>query len=250
MTSRTNPKSISRPLPGDALGESKGNRLAALQASLGVHASTIRTRHRQSITLRVEGSDAVFIVRAGTLTLNVTMPGTTRQVVAILFPGDVLRSGFAPSEAAATLTAVSAGELWRLRWPAFNELLAKDQSLASFYHDAINRQMARRAIHVAAIGHFDCQQKVATFLLELALLTGTPSQGGGVAFDMPLSRSDIADYLGLNADTLSRAMSRLKSAGVLTTTERNRAVLRDLRALSTLSPAARALIDLHGNRLV
>ena len=35
--------------------------------------------------------------------------------------------------------------------------------------------MAGTPIHVAAIGQFDCQQKVATFLIELALRTGTPS---------------------------------------------------------------------------
>jgi CRP-like cAMP-binding protein len=158
-------------------------------------------------------------------------------------------SGFVPQEAEATLTAVSAGELWRLPWAVLDELLAKDQSLGSFYHEAVNRQMARRAIHVAAVGRFDCQQKVATFLLELALRTGTPSPGGGLVFDMPLSRTDVADYLGLNADTLSRTMSRLRSSGVLNHTERNRAVLRDLRALAALSPASRALFDLHGDRL-
>ena len=177
------------------------------------------------------------------------MPGTSRQVVAILSAGDVLCSSFVPRQANGTLTPVSAGELWRLRWSAFAKLLAKDPAIASFYHEAINRQMARRAIHVAAIGQFDCQQKVATFLLELALRTGTPSpSGGGVVFDMPLSRTEIADYLGLNADTLSRTMSRLRSSGVLNHTERNRAVLRDLRALAALSPAARALIELHGER--
>jgi CRP/FNR family transcriptional regulator, anaerobic regulatory protein len=69
-----------------------------------------------------------------------------------------------------------------------------------------------------------------------------------VVFDMPLSRTEIADYLGLNADTLSRTMSRLRSSGVLNHTKRNRAVLRDFRALAALSPAARALIDLHGER--
>ena len=109
--------------------------------------------------------------------------------------------------------------------------------------------MARRAIHVAAIGQFDCQQKVATFLIELALRTGTPSAGGGVAFDLPLSRTDVADYLGLNADTLSRTMSRLRSSGVLTHTDRNRAVVRDFRALATLSPAARSLIDIHSEKI-
>ena len=249
MTSGANPKSASRPSAGISFGEPKSDRLAALHAALGTHAATIRTRRGQNVALTVECSEAAFIVHAGTLILNVTMPGTSRQVVAILFPGDVLRSGFVPREAEGSLTPASAGKLWRLRWSVFAELLAKDPAIASFYHEAINRQMARRAIHVAAIGQFDCQQKVATFLLELALRTGTPSPGGGgVVFDMPLSRTDVADYLGLNADTLSRTMSRLRSSGVLTHTERNRAVLRDFRALAALSPAARALIDLHGER--
>jgi CRP-like cAMP-binding protein len=249
MTSEVNPRSTTRPLAASSFGEPKSDRLAALEASLGVHATTLRTRCGQNVTLTIEDGEAAFIVRTGTLTLSLTLPGSTRQVVAILFPGDVFCSGSVPHEAEATLTPVSAGELWRLRWPVFAELLANDQSLASFYHDAINRQTARRAVHAVALGQFDCQQKVATFLLELALRTGAPSPSGGVAFDMPLSRGDIADYLGLNADTLSRAMSRLRSSGVLNTTERNRAVLRDFRALSALSPAAGALIDLHGDRV-
>jgi CRP/FNR family transcriptional regulator len=247
MTSGAKP-SASWPSASVPFGEPKGDRLAALQVALGAYAATIRTRRGQNIALTVEGSEAAFIVRAGVSTLNLTMPGTSRQVVSILFPGDVLRSGFVPREAEGTLAPASASELWRLRWEVFAELLAKDPSIASFYHEGINRQMARRAIHVAAIGQFDCRQKVATFLLELALRTGTrlPS-GAGVVFDLPLSRTDVADYLGLNADTLSRTMSRLRSSGVLNHTERNRAVLRDFRALAALSPASRELIDLDGD---
>jgi CRP/FNR family transcriptional regulator, anaerobic regulatory protein len=248
MTSGANTKR--RPSADASSGEPKSDRLAALQAALGSHATTIRTRRGQNVALAVDGGEAAFIVSSGALTLNLTMPGASRQVAAILFPGDVLCSSFVPRQANGTLTPVSAGELWRLRWPVFAELLAKDPVIASFYHDAINRQMARRAIHAAAIGQFDCQQKVATFLLELALRIGAPSPGGsGVVFDMPLSRTDVADYLGLNADTLSRTMSRLRASGVLSHTERNRAVLQDLRALAALSPASRALIDLHGDRL-
>ncbi len=236
-------------MAGVPVAEPKPDRLAPLQAALSSHVATIRTRRGQNVALMVEGSEAAFIVRSGVLTLNVTMPGTSRQVVAILFPGDVLRSGFVPREADGTLTPANAGELWRLRGSVFAELSARDAAIASFYHEAIDRQMACRAIHVAAIGQFDCRQRVATFLLDLALRTGTPSPSGdGVVFDMPLSRIDVADYLGLNADTLSRTMSQLRSSGVLKHSERNRAVVRDLRALAALSPASRALIDLHGDR--
>jgi len=246
MTSGVNPRNATRPGP---LGEPKPDPLAPLQTVLTPHAATLRTRRGQNVALAVDGSEAAFIVRSGVLTLNVTMPGTSRQVVAILFPGDVVRSSFVPREADGALTSASAGELWRLRWSVLAELGTRDQAVASFLHEAVSRQMARRAIHVAAIGQFDCQQKVATFLIELALRTGTPSAGGGVAFDLPLSRTDVADYLGLNADTLSRTISRLRSSGVLTPTDRNRAVVRDFRALATLSPAARSLIDIHSEKI-
>jgi len=251
MTTGTNPQSTTRPSAGVPLCKRKGDGLAELQTSLGSHVATIRTRRGQNVALALDGGEAAFIVHSGVLTVSVTMPGTSRQVVAILFPGDVLHSGVVPREADGTLTPANAGELWRLRWSIFAELLAKDAAIASFYHEAIDRQMTCRAIHVAAIGQFDCRQRVATFLFELALRTGTPSpSGGGVVFDLPLSRIDVADYLGLNADTLSRTMSRLRSSGVLDHSERNRAVVRDLRALAALSPASRALIALHGDRVL
>jgi CRP/FNR family transcriptional regulator, anaerobic regulatory protein len=85
--------------------------------------------------------------------------------------------------------------------------LATRTHVASFLHEAVSRQMARHAIHAAAIDQFDCQQKVATFLIELAFRTGVASAGRGVAFEMPLSRTDVADYLGLNTDTLSQHLS-------------------------------------------
>ena len=114
------------------------------------------------------------------------MPGTSRQVVAILFPGDVLCSGFVPREADGTLTPANTGELWRLRWPVFAELSAKDAAVASFYHEAIDRQMACRAIHVAAIGQFD--QPVHQFAAarnQIQVPIGDWVKGTGIDGDSP-----------------------------------------------------------------
>ncbi len=44
-------------------------------------------------------------------------------------------------------------------------------------------------------------------------------------------------------------MSRLRTSGVLSHTDRNRAVVRDFRALAALSPAARSLIDIHRDKI-
>ena len=105
--------------------------------------------------------------------------------------------------------------------------------------------MARQALHVATLGQFSCEQRVVTLLVELALRTGV-SLPSGVAFELPFNRKDIADYLGLNPDTLSRIMSRLKTAGLIGHSERNRAVVRDFPALAARSPAARPLLEISG----
>jgi hypothetical protein len=47
------------------------------------------------------------------------------------------------------------------------------------------------------------------------MLTGTPSPAGGTLIDMPFGRDDLADYLSLNPDTLSRIVARLRRTGIL-----------------------------------
>ena len=219
----------------------------AIPAALAAHAAIVRTRRGQTISLTLEGNEALFIVQSGALMVDVTLPEDLRQVVGLLYPGDVLRSDFAPPHAAAHLSAVSAGEVLRLRWSNFLALAADDPELGRFFDDAAARQTARRSIHMAAVGRFDCQQRVATFLLELALRTGVAAPCGGIEFEMPLSRTDMADYLGLNADTLSRTMSRLRASGLLSHPDRRRALIRDFEALAARTPAAKSLMALYGD---
>jgi CRP/FNR family transcriptional regulator len=220
---------------------------AVIPRALEAHAAVLHVRRGQTIALTIDGSEAVFVVRSGALMLHLTLSGELRQVVAVLYPGDVLRSASVPSDAGARLSAVSAGEILRLRQTSFAALAEEDAALWRYVADAAARQTARHALHLSAVGRFDCEQRVANFLLELALRMGTRVPGGGVGFELPLSRTDMADYLGLNADTLSRTMSRLRSSGLLNHPERHRAVVRDLTALAALSPAAPSLTALYAS---
>jgi len=214
--------------------------------ALAAEGAAIRTRRGQSLPLTLDGSETVFVVQAGALMLRVTLPNGLRQVVMLLYPGDVFRAAFAPPQAAAHLSAVSAGEVLRFRLTSFTALADDDPAIARYYDDAVAQQTARQAIHMAAVGRLDCQERLATFLMELVLVTGVRAPGGGVAFDMPLSRTDMADYLGLNPDTLSRATSRLRATGLLSQPERHRGLVRDFESLAALTPAAQSLMALLG----
>jgi CRP/FNR family transcriptional regulator len=215
--------------------------------ALEAHATSLRTRRGQTLALATDGGETAFIVRGGLLTLQVTLPNGARQVTGMFFPGDLFRSNFAPPHAEAAFVAAAQSEVWRLRLAALETLAVSDAAIRRYLDGAIASRMARQAIHAVTLGQFNCEQKAATFLFELALRTGLPSPAG-VALDMPFDRKEIAAYLGLNPDTLSRIMSRFKAAGLISHTERSRVVVRDLAALAARSPAAPSLLELSAPR--
>ena len=230
-------------LRGVAAGEQALPALGPALAKLAAHASKIRTRKGQSIGLTLDGHEAAYIVRAGALMLQVAAAATPRQVAAFLLPGDVLRGSAVPPQAEASLISANAAELWRFKWSAMEDFAAADRGLARFLQEVAAARLARYALHTAVLGQFSSEQRVATVLTELAMLTGTPSPAGGIVIDMPFRRNDLADYLGLNPDTLSRIVARLRRDGILGHSARSRALVRDFRALARLTPAARSLVE-------
>jgi len=65
---------------------------------------------------------------------------------------------------------------------------------------------------------------------------------------LPISRTEIAQYLALNADTLSRLMSRFKTDGYISQKSRHQITLRDWRAIANLCPITPALLALDRHR--
>lgn len=212
-------------------------------AAIAANAYKVHLRAGQDAGLSFEGGEVVLIVRSGVLTLNVAMPGRPRQAVVLYFPEDVACSRLAPLEADAALTAATEVELWRMRLGAFEELAARDPATARFFHEALAAEAARQALHSATLSQLNGEERVATFLVELALRAGI-KPSGGAAFEVPLTRKELALYLGLNADTLSRIMSRFRSTGLIGRSERNRIVVRHVGELMRLTPAAAALSEM------
>lgn len=68
------------------------------------------------------------------------------------------------------------------------------------------------------------------------------------ARERPLTRNDMADFLALNADTLSRIMSRLKSKGLIAAIGRRRLIILEPRKLCGQGPVGAALLEMHSRR--
>jgi len=214
-------------------------------AALRQRATTVRARRRQQLGLTTGKTESVYIVRTGLLVLQTTAAGERRQLLALHYPNDIFRAAFAPPLPAVALSAASASEVWRLPASGFETVLTAEPALGLHLNRQLAEQHARTLLHVATVGGLNGEERMASFLIELGLRIGARS-ANGLSFEMPLSRTDIADYLALNADTLSRIMSRLKTRKLVAQTGRGRALLPDWKGLCALSPISDAIVTLHG----
>ncbi|WP_314963669.1 helix-turn-helix domain-containing protein [Bradyrhizobium cosmicum] len=96
----------------------------------------------------------------------------------------------------------------------------------------ITRNLEHAENHMLLLGRKTAVERVAAFLLEMDCRTGADKMS------LPMTRLDIADYLGLTFETVSRALSHLRKAGVLTFLDHDQReiMLNDRRRLADFDP--------------
>ncbi|WP_072390372.1 Crp/Fnr family transcriptional regulator [Hyphomicrobium sp. CS1GBMeth3] len=219
--------------------------LDLLSAPLEPYAVRIATRKRQRLSLAAEPEEMLYLIRKGLHLTSAPMPHDRHQVLSILYPGDIVRaSALPPIEGAAVISASDKGEVWRVRWSAIEALLGRDANVARVISDRLTDQAARSALHKSILAGLSGDERVVALMLEIAARTGRET-ATGVTFEMPLSRNDIAEYMALNADTVSRIVSRLRASGVLTPAGRNLLICPSFADLARACPLAPAITRLH-----
>ncbi|PSH70051.1 transcriptional regulator [Phyllobacterium brassicacearum] len=91
------------------------------------------------------------------------------------------------------------------------------------------RSLTRAQEHLLVLGRQTAAERVAAFLLDLA-----ERQGGLEQIEMPMSRMDIGDYLGLTIETVSRVFSKLKDTGIIALPTLRSAEIRKWNALQAM----------------
>lgn len=193
-----------------------------------------KTKPGQSLFM--EGDDARFLfeVVTGVVRLSRVSRGGRRQVIAFGFPGDVL--GFPLNGTHhADCDVLEGGEV--LVYPA--------RALASPDEDPqLNRYLVRAAMleiggmqdHFMVLGRKCAIEKTAAFLNVLASRIGEPTPEG-TRIHLPMYRSDIADFLGLSSETISRAFTFLRQRGIIFLPTAKEIVVPDVAALMQLVEA-------------
>lgn len=179
-------------------------------------------------TLFHEGDPAtrVFTVTSGTLKLYKLLADGRRQVTGFMHPGDFLGISV-DDEHAFSAEALEGVQLCWFPRARFDDFVED--------HGAMERELYRVAAHELAAAHRQfvllgrktATERLASFLLELAARAGATSS----VVRLPMSRSDIADYLGLTKETVSRVISALKHDRVIRLQALDRVEILDCAAL-------------------
>ena len=170
------------------------------------------------------------MVTQGALKLYTLLADGRRQVTGFMFPGDFLGLSV-DDEYAFTVEALESSELWWFSRDTFERFLAD--------HPQVERELYRLAAHELAeaqrqmvlLGRKAAHERLASMFLALQLRAERASGEPQQVFDLPMSRVDIADYLGLTKETVSRMIAHLRSRGLIRLQSQTRVEVLDRAGL-------------------
>jgi CRP/FNR family transcriptional regulator/CRP/FNR family nitrogen fixation transcriptional regulator len=187
-------------------------------------------------TLFLEGDEArhIYEVRSGLLRLTRVLENGRRQVIAFGLPGDVV--GFPKGEHHHTdCDVIAEGEIVAHRREVLEDGLG-DPELHARLLGAALREISAMQDHFMMLALKSAPEKFASFLMVLAERTGY-GLGNYTAIDLAMKRTDIADFLGLTIETVSRTITQFRNAGIIALDGAQTIVLLDQDALEAASQA-------------
>lgn len=175
-----------------------------------------------------EPAESLYKVVAGAVRTYKVLADGRRQIGAFYVPGDVfgLESGELHGFSAETVTD---SKVLVVRRSALVALAARDTDVAHQLWTITARELQRAQEHFLALIK-TAEERVVGFLLDMAARVSSGNQ-----FELPMSRQDIADYLGLTIETVSRTMTHLEEASAIELPSSRRVVLRNRAALGRLN---------------
>lgn len=173
-----------------------------------------RTTLKADESLMRQGDPArhLFNITSGSVRVYKLLPDGRRQITGFLFAGDFL--GLATgAEYAFSAEAMEPATLCRFRRADYQTLVRETPSLEAALLERANHELAAAQNQMLLLGRKSAQERVASFLLDLPADPVQPAPAGLVR--LPMTRAEIADYLGLTIETVSRVLTKLKTTGAI-----------------------------------
>ncbi|KQR69387.1 Crp/Fnr family transcriptional regulator [Rhizobium sp. Leaf341] len=204
--------------------------LDATQQTVLARSSTRRSLSPGSALINeAQPVDRYAVILSGAVKLTKSLSDGREQIVGLQFSPDFLGRPF-QEESIVTAQTATAVVLCSFPRKTFESLIMQSLLLENrLLRQTLSELDASRS-WMLTLGRKTAQEKVASYLLLIAERCCVDGVQGSepLSFDLPMSRLEIADYLGLTIETVSRQLSKLRAEGII--------ALRQSRHLQLIDP--------------
>ena len=158
---------------------------------------------------------SVFAVKSGSFKTLILLEGGRERVIGLHLPGELIGAeALSTGHYSCTARALETGSVCELRTGRLSDSGRSVEVMQRGIIELLGREVAFRHLLSSSLIRQSGEQRLAAFLLNLSerlMARGA----GGVEFTINMSRSDIASYLGLATETVSRLLTKFQKAGIL-----------------------------------
>ena len=175
-----------------------------------------------------EAAEYVYKVLSGAVRTYKVLTDGRRQIIGFYLPGDVL--GFdTGDEHACSAEAVTDSQIFLVRRSTLFKAAERDADIARCLWTLTATELRRSQQHALLLIK-SAQERLAAFLLDMAERLPAKNE-----VELPMSRQDIADHLGLTIETVSRTLTQLADSSIIQFLASRRIVLRNRSMLSEMN---------------
>lgn len=187
-----------------------------------------------------EGDSATqaYQVEAGHVCIYRLLADGRRQVIDFAFPGDFIGLG-AVGRHTANAQATERTRLRCLPLSKLRSVARDDPRLGLALYEAMSKELTSARELLLSVSHRSAQERVAGFILALSNRNARHGEDASTIV-LPMTRTDIADYLGLTIETVSRTFSRLRKSGLIDVEQSIVVTIKNREALIELAEGTRA----------
>lgn len=201
------------------------------QRSLQSIGTKLRVSRNQIIFHEGDPAAKAYKVVSGTVRLVKHLADGRRQVLQFLFSSDFFGIGELGNYG---VTAEAVSDVVIMSYSQQQLALLADQrpSLQQTFLTLLSQRVTDVQRHLMVLGRQHAKERIASFLLQLAERTGSEDDD---LMEIPMDRRDIADYLGLRIETVSRVLTEMKEEGLIEAQGTHQFVLSDADALQEIA---------------
>lgn len=205
----------------ELLSDSQREMLAAM--------ATVQRYPKRSVIYRAGATaDAIYIISEGVIKSYKDLASGRRRIAAFLFPRDMF--GLAKAgQYVNTAQAITPVTVYKLEVNTLAEAFRRDSELELRFLCKVVHELREAQHHTIIVTHRRATARVAMLLHMLEKGAGPVD-----AVPIPMTRSDMADYLGLSLEAVVRASSRLEKQGIIEFPDRHHAKILDRQRFEAL----------------